>query len=146
MSRCASKASTFSLFCKTPVRVRTPASLCETRQAAANLQVFEHGVQLLVAEGATLLLRCVEERDLLELHLQVAEEGHLELGLGCMTRSDVSAISIHFAITQCCQWRTNIALAGCVVRRAGHGLDTLLEDLVVEPEGRPFRVALQDLL
>lgn len=41
--------------------------------------------------------------------------------------------------------RTDITLVGRVVADLGDRLDALLEVLVVEPEGRPLRVALQDL-
>lgn len=50
-----------------------------------HLEGFEHGAKLLVAERDALLLRGVEERNLLELALEVAEEGDFELRLGCKT-------------------------------------------------------------
>jgi len=99
-----------------------------------------------VAEGDALLLGRVEQRDLLELRLQVAEEGDLQLRFSC-GQATTSARAPKASVLDGRQshTRTDIALGGCMMRSLGHGLDALLEILVVEPEWSPLGVALQDL-
>lgn len=86
------------------------------------LEILEHGPQLVETEGEALFLGRIEQRDLLELGLQVLEERDLKLRLGCTgTNTTMSfLISQSFSLSlpwgnltyryraapRCCLWAT----------------------------------------